>query len=546
MSFFGDLSSISLTNLLQNLESNGQTGTLSFGGTRQKAWVFLHQGKVAMFAREGRPELMESLVACGVLTAHQLETVRSRRRGSRRSLVETAIELRYSDAATIRQAAHAILVDDLCDLIMTAEGEFRFTEGGAPARIFDPEERALGISIAASPLLLEAASRSDHWKIARAAIPADSVRFLSPREPMIPAEVEDQELAVQILEQLDGTRDVAEVLARFPGRRLQAFQVLAALVRSHAVQAVEADGLLAIAAMIGGKDPRRARQMLAQALKSQPNHLGLLSLEAQLAAQMNDRAGAANSYKLIAHLKFQSGEAAEGKRLLQKARELAPGDTSIWERLLDLEIDQGNADIAVATGMQLVKLHRAPGLHGKACEVLERLVDLVPTSTDLRTELAQSQVDAGNPQAAVRSLSRQGKLLIGRGEYKDARRLLGVVLEIDPQNGEAKRCIVSLDSKAYQRRKERMRRVARRIAALLVMALLGSVLGLDLRARWELAEASTGILRDRLIEGRRYGEAIARYREVEERHPYTPTSLWEIRQRIRVLEQSLEQERRGK
>ena len=520
MSFYGDLSSMNIADLLQNLEANQQTGTLYLEGTRSQAWIYFQSGSVAMLATNDRPELFERLVITGTLSASQLEKIRHKRRGSRKSLVETAVAMKLVDEAALAGAASQFLVEDLCEIVMNSEGEFRFREGAAPPRTFDPGERRLGLGVAPGPLLLEAARREDHWKVIRKVIPSDSVHFFVPRNAQIPDDIGDAELAVEVVRTLDGSRDVRQVLSLFPGRRFQVFQILGALVRHRVIEAVEADGLLEIASKMGGEDPKRARELIADALREQPKHLGLLDSEARLAEQMGDSDGASAALKMSAYVHLEQGHVDEARKLLQTARRITPKDTAIAERLLALEVDEGRVEEAVDCGLELVKLYREPGLHRKACDVLER-----------------SQVDSGDPKSAVRGLCRHGKVLIGREEYQNARRLYEEVLRVEPGNKEAERSVEAIDSEAFRRRKVRRRSLVRRaIAATLIFA-IGAALFFDYTARVDFAQASSGIRRDRLIEELRYQEAIARYREVEAKHRFTLTYLIDIRPTLEELEE---------
>ena len=536
MSFSGELASLSITDLLQNLENNGQTGTLGVEGPRGRAWLRVEDGRITALARDGRPPLVESLVPWGVLSAEQLAAVKAKRRGSRRSLVETIENLGLASGEQVREVAHMLLVEEVCELVMEAAGEFTFQGGDAPTRVFDTEERRLRLAIAPSALLLEAASRSDHWKLARAVIPSMTVRFLSLPEPTLPAHLEDTQLAAQLLGLLDGTRDVEELLACFPGRHLDAFQVLGVLVRSHVVQAVEADGILELATSLRDQEPERARKLVASGLSEQPLHTGLLELEGELASRLNDAPGAAEARKRLAHVELENGRHEVARRLLDEARKLVPGDTAVCERLFALDLEYGTIDQAVGDGLELVQLYRAPGLHEQACTILERLVALRPSATELRIELAQSQIDAGNVRAAVRGLLRQGKNLVSREEYKAARMLYERVLRVDSNNKDATHAIEMIDTEAFRRRRARRRQNMRR--ALVLLCAGAFVLGVlvDARARVDLALTTRGVLEAGLIEERRYDEAISRYREVVKRHTYTPTALLEIPSRIHALE----------
>ncbi|MFQ5655111.1 MAG: DUF4388 domain-containing protein [Planctomycetota bacterium] len=543
MSFYGDLSSIDLGDLLQNLVSNSRTGTLTVKVDGEEHHVFLKDGHISMLAGGGRPILAQMLVSSGYLTKKQLSAIRSKRRGSRKSLGEIMAKVGAMSEEELRTAAGVMLAEDMCNLLTIGTGEFRFGEGNPPSRVFDPEERRLNLRVAVSPLLLEAARRSDHWAMIRKVIPSDSVHFVAvdPAHPV--DEYEDPALAAALLRCLDGTCSVREVASRHPQRRFQVYGVLSRFVREHLVRVAESDDLLHSAAHMALDDPRQARAIISRGLKTEPRNLELLHQEVQLAEKVGDNEGAASALKVIAHLKLEAEEKEKARAMLEQARELAPQDTTIWERCFALSVEEERHEDAVREGLELVRLYRAPGLHGKAREVLDRLVDMKPDSMELRLELARTQVDTGASKEAVRSLARHGKLLVSRESYAQARFCYEAILEIEPSNEGARRCTELIDSQSFKRRREGRRRVVRRLTMATVSLLLGILFIFELTARLDLAEATSGISRDRLIEKRRYNEAIERYRQINLRHPLSPTRFLDVRRRIEDLEEKLEARR---
>jgi len=546
MSFYGDLASIGLGDLLQNLEQSQRTGVLTITVGGEETLIHLKDGKVSMVASASRLPLVESLVRHAVITPKQLESAKSRRKGTRRSLGEALQTIGAITPEKLLDTAKAILTEDLCTLLVRAEGSFRFREGDPPPRVFDPEERRLEIRLPMNPVLLEAARRKDHWEVVRRVIPSDSMHFVAADKDRIPEGIEHPEIAKRLLARLDGTRSVAEVVATFGVHSFIAHCVLAQLVRERVVREVASEDLARTAAEIKGKDPKRALAIVRRARETEPRNPELLALESELCAAVGDRAGAAAAAKVMAHIHLEKGDRERGRALLAQAVELEPEDTAVREKSLSLAIEEERKDDAIREGIALVALYRAPGLHARAAETLEKLLGISPESIEIQLEWARSRTAAGDPKAAVAELLKWGKAQVAQENYSQAGRLFEGALDIEPKNEVARRCHEAVKTHRYRERRERNRRFLRRLRAAVASALLLALFIVEMWARWDYAEATREISAEKLIEHGEYEAVRERIRALEERYWFTPMRFIELRTQLENLEARIaEGARRG-
>ncbi|MCA8960792.1 MAG: DUF4388 domain-containing protein, partial [Planctomycetes bacterium] len=248
MSFQGDLSSIALSDVLQNLESGGKSGTLTItDGDLEVARIRIDRGKITGLARPGRLTLPQLLVRQGRLTEAQIKSAKAKRRGTRKSIGEVLVLQNRIAGEDLLAVASRALSEDVCDLVAeTVHGEFFLDEGPPPPRVFDAEETQLGLALPVSHVLLEGARRSDHWALIRQAIPSDATHYFAGPDCEPPLDAGDPELVRYLLQHLDGTRPVSEIVDLVPGRRFETYTALAFLVRERFVRATEGDELLAI------------------------------------------------------------------------------------------------------------------------------------------------------------------------------------------------------------------------------------------------------------------------------------------------------------
>jgi len=565
MTVTGDTKSLDLADLLQTFESHQRSCTLDLVTETGRARLRVRDGRFAGLATEGRPRLVDRLVAWKLVTARQLENARRKRGRSRRCLSTLLVESGALTAEKLQEAAQAALVDDLSDLIANGASSFEFTEDGTAARAadpaaeiledetseragaapaFDPDERVLALSIPIGATLLEAARRSDHWSRVRKAIPSDTATYVARDGVALPADFEDQELAARLFAALDGTRTVKEATEDCARDRLAAYECLLRFVRDRLVRITSAEDLFALACTMERPAPARARILVQRALEAEPHHLGLLALGARLQKETGDLKSAAATLKVIAHVHSEAGDTERARRALVQARTLDPADASAGERILELDLEEGRFHEAVAVGMQLVALYRKPGLHSKAREVLERLVEAEPQSLPLRLEWARSEVDSGDPDEAIEGLTRHGRKLVSHERYVEARQIYEEILAIRPSERDAKRSLEMIDQQIYQRRRARARRLRRFAIGAVVSAALAVLVLREMAAQADLTETSSAVARDELIELHLYDQALREFRNVAARHPWTATALFGVQRRIDDLQAKLERRHR--
>jgi tetratricopeptide (TPR) repeat protein len=530
----GDLSTLELVDIVQNLEMHRKSGVLAVETPRGARQLCVEGGAVTMIAATGRPTLMEDLVRANLVREADVESARKRRWRSRKSLGEWLVKLRAIEEAELSDFGSCRLREDLCDFLALDSGAFTFTEGKPPRDVFDPEERALGLALPIGVTLFEAAKRMDHMPAIRSLVPSDSVHFHA-HSRTLPADEGDTALATAVLRRLDGTRNVRQLLQAFPHRRFEVYEMLARLAEQQAIRTFGADDMASLVQKLSGKDSDLAWQVVQDGLAANGHHMGLLREKATLASARNEPKAAAEAHKLIAHMQLESGDRSSALVELMRASELDPEDTSILERTLALAIEDERLEDAFEQGFRLVKLYRLPGLHSKAVTVLESLVRLDPEHWTIQRELAHSRADCGNIADALAGLERYGKKLLARGDYKAARSVQQEILKISPSRKQAQKTIEMIDAQVYERRRALRRRIVQRALLVLVAGGIGALLYLDTRARLDVAHVEQEIGRRNLIELGQYAEAVQLLEAVEAKHPYTLTALLELRQRLADL-----------
>jgi len=550
MALQGDLSTLDLADLLQSLALHARTGTLTVAETsdaadsakgngadsqQQAEHLYFKEGSLTLYGSSGRPKLVDVLTACGLISEESLESARVARKGSRRSLGAVLVDAGAISQEQLVEVASSRLLDDACELIGSGIGAFRFVEGKAPRGLFDPEERRLELALAPSLLLLEAARRSDHWQMIKSRIPSAAGHYIPQRAPR-PGSVEGEpDLLAALVERVDGTRSVAEVLACFPHRRFESYQVLANLCDARAIRLASADDMARLAKGVSVEDPSLAQTLVARGLDVQPQHSGLLGTFVELAEARGEIESATDALKMLAHMRLESGDQDGAREVLERAKQVDPSDRAVWQKSLTLAIEQDRTADAVADGRHLAQLFQAAGLHKRACGIFEQLVALESENWSFRSQLAHSRSDCGELERAVEELASYGRQILAEASFDRARVVFSEIHELDPAHQEAEQTIADIDTGKLERRRHRRRRAAHLLRLSALCLTFFGWLGYELVARDAYRQAVQHVHRSELLESRNYEEAARILANVGTAYPGTTTAMWDVPSDLELL-----------
>jgi tetratricopeptide (TPR) repeat protein len=527
MSLHGDLSTLDLTNLLQNLEGARKTGLLTVHDEDEETQLFFADGKLALIHYPSRASLVDYLVMSGAIAQEAIDEFRSRRRRARISCAALA-DAGAISSEDLGAIAKARLLDEACEILAAGASRFEFADGECPTDLFDPDERALGLALPASPLLLESARRSDHWALIREHLPSDSTRYSVAKPPRLPSDEAKAEFVNEVVSLVDGARTVREIVAQFPTHRFEVYQLLADLAKSQTIRPIPVADLNRRILELARRDKPRALALLERGLEQHPHHLALLCTKAVLAEKMGDLEQASEALKLVVHLQLENAEQEAARATLDRLKDLDDADPFAWEKSFELALADGRRKDALADGRALVELYRKPGLHRKVAAVLERLLRLQAPTWPLARELAHARADAGERDAAVKGLEQFAAAQIDVEAYPIACKAYEEIVAMQPTRKKAKEMLQDLKSGVLVQRKERWRRL--RFRAILVVFAFGVLpwIAYEAFARRAYREAARSLVMDRLLETGRFAEARQRYADVREHYPWTTTAMFDV------------------
>ncbi|MEP7050090.1 MAG: DUF4388 domain-containing protein [Pseudomonadota bacterium] len=231
----GDISVISIAEVLQLLDLQRQTGVLS---------IFTRQSEIALYVKMGRLEFAASrglrvefrigryLVEDGAITREELQTVLENRAGSKRLLGELLVQLGMATEEQVRRALVRQTTELVYEVVRWKTGRFAFTVG---ADNLAATKAALGIETGG--LVMEGFRRVDEWRLIEGSFDFDEVLY---RDTVAierlgqDANLTRQERAV--LSAIDGERTIREIVDLTGGSSFELCKILYQFLNSRLVR----------------------------------------------------------------------------------------------------------------------------------------------------------------------------------------------------------------------------------------------------------------------------------------------------------------------
>jgi tetratricopeptide (TPR) repeat protein len=207
MAIKGSLKEASLADVCQLLHMSQKTGCLSVTDQSRFGQIYFDQGRIT-YARilNRRDRLGDLLVRDGVLSPEALRAVLDRQTAEpHRRLGELLVDEGLLERAMLERYIRFQIQEAVYSLFTWASGGFFFEAGDAPAG-------ELLTSLNPESLLLEAARRVDEWSLIEKKVPSLDLIFETDQQRLRASDVELEDEQQRIVDLLDGTRTVQEII----------------------------------------------------------------------------------------------------------------------------------------------------------------------------------------------------------------------------------------------------------------------------------------------------------------------------------------------
>jgi len=489
MGFAGELTTIGLPEVFQNVAFNRLTGVLAVRERERQVALLIEEGKIRAFRTGGEERAFdyEALAErSGAIDPAVAANTRKRRR--RLTLLRALRREEGFDEARFAAAVRERIEEEVISLFAWREASFVFEEGRPGAGEFDPEQTGLSIAIDAMALAMEAARRLDEWESISRHISSEREIFLATpgaNGAEVPPGTEE------ILALLDGTRDVRALLAELPQSRFHVMKAIAALAGAGLVERATAEHLRELARRAGAAgEIHRAAGYLESALEREAGDLESRRELVRLFERGGRKNDAARELKRLAYAHEELGDLDAAKEAYERAAVLVPYDTDTLERIVAIHDGRGDKSEFMKAGRRLAEAFASQGMQEEALEVYQRLLARDEESYALREALAATYVKLHEPKQAARELLVLARRAWGRNSWEKALDYYRNVLAVDRECAEATDRVAEIESgRVRQLRMRRRRRIAL-AAGSVVLGLLGWQFSREWYAQDALAAAA--------------------------------------------------------
>ncbi len=539
MSFSGQISSLPLGDVVQNLVANKKTGTLEVRSGGIVAWIQFSSGAIVSYRDDRGLDFARWLLDKELVVPEKIEqAVRRHKRAKRKTLGEILHDLGAMDLGDYKTLLRDVVREDLCEVLGFQEGSFTFRESILDDAQADREVRALEGGFPAQNLIMEAARRADEWQQIRRRLPAeDEIYSIAPssREHLLESLAEEDEVTATALELLDGNHTIKQVIARLPCSRFDASHCISGLIAAKTARPLEAEDIVELSD--GGQDSAESIAQLEAILAREPNNRDVHNRLAVLHEQRGESGDAAKHHKMLAVSYLEDGDIDAARSHLSMSLELNPRDIVTWKKLWSCVCDSGERDAILTFGREFLDHFVELGLTEIVRDHLLRLVEMFPDEHDFEIRLGEAYFDLGEQKKGTAHLSHVASVFVKIQRWDDAESVLQKIVKYDPSNDRARKRIDEIRSGRLERRRALYKNIVRQsIAAVFLVGCVWFIIR-EMLVQNELLVLMRTVFAEQIIEERRYDEAIERIEAVRAEFPWSPTASGQGAALVDSLEQ---------
>jgi DNA-binding response OmpR family regulator len=231
----GDLSVISLAEVLQMLAFQRRSGALTVNSRGREVTLYLREGDLDLASARAMPDqflLSRFLVSQGFVERSALDRVLDQSPPNGRLLGEVLVERGLVSSEQITTALEIQTSELLFEAVRWTEGRFAFIVGGS-----SPASDSARLELPTGGLVMEGFRRVDEWRLIEGSFDFDDVLY---RDEAAMARLgHDSPLTAKeamVLESIDGNRTVRELIQELEGSPFELSKILFQLLNAKLVQ----------------------------------------------------------------------------------------------------------------------------------------------------------------------------------------------------------------------------------------------------------------------------------------------------------------------
>ncbi len=517
MALQGDVRSLNLASVLQDLTANEKTGSLTLSEKGRTLHLWMENGVIRMVGLGTGlgPSIAVGLVATGKVPAEDLPADVGATPEPK--LLKKLVKKHGIEDADITRALANQMSEHALETFLWGEARYDFIDGEPDPAQFDVTHRKLGSALSTDNLIMEAMRRQDEWEPTRRAILLSGEILVA--DPSLVPEKADP-VTRRVFDAFDGRRTVRDVLELTRLGPFTVYTAVAGLRRSGAVRPMEPNDALETARTLSRKgDPEAALGLIEYGLEREPNNNELRKLAASCHEALANRTSAIGHYRQLAASHIEEERPEEAIATYRKMLSLSPGDLYAHERFFDLLLSLGRDDDAMAAAEGFALAARKAGLPDKARDAYTRLIGAFGEDEARLTVLADLQRNLGEAEGAIQIYTRLIHRAVKKSDDEVALDRCDIVLQLDPGRKDILAIKERLVSGAARRHRAQ-RRLRRLLGAVLTILIVVGAIGVyEVIARIEISQVRPAIVE--ATADQRHRDALLLYDELEAAWPWS-------------------------
>ncbi len=436
MGFQGQLSSVNLSDILQTLQVNHQTGALVVGGGDDAVRVWFDQGQIAACYApivDNLPYLLRALLQKGLIPPEQARDFERRNRETGQPLRELLEASGTIGIVELDEVCAWCIEEIVCPIFERTEGEFAFTDGEPPPELLAATSVWMGaLRLQTTQLLLEATRRKDEWQRIREVITDPAALLVVDNDGRANLRnLQTDPDMLKVLRYLDGRHTIDSIaeavgVTRFDCFTIAAQLVLAGVARTCTAQEVVED---AVRLKTDG-DCVKAGELLENVLRTAKVPEVLRPL-AEISIQINQIPRAVELYLDLIQLSQDQGDLEAALTDLNTVIGLSPDDPDLHFERAQVLADLGHIEQAAAGYGNAAQAYLATKDVNKAIDSCHRAKNLLPRAPEPHRYLARAYLLEGQTENAAVEYKALWHALLTITSPRKALEELRVILDSD-------------------------------------------------------------------------------------------------------------------
>lgn len=470
MALQGELKNMPLSDILQSLKANHQSGTLNLQDGKKEFALFFEKDAISCVSPGRSSREYFPPIICLFLNITKAKMEREFKKKLNLSIAKRLGKSRIASAAKINALHRVYLTEFLYEAFAWQSGSFRFEEGTIPSEVFDDDQRDAGLKLDIDQVLFESMRRFDEWKIISKNIPTmDDVFTLT--DEFKPQVEQLNEPVREIIELCNGEHSVREIAYRLGKDLFITASVLNNALEQQVIRLIGPNDLIALAEHHFSTDRREeALQYFKRAIELDRGNIDVRIRFANLCVQrgMNDEA--TNEFKILAQLSREKQEYEKAKGFYRKIIILNPSEYEFQKRLYEMLREIKDQE-ARTTGFELANTLKRLGLRFEEVQVLNQLVEDNAGDIECIERLGDAERSLGHDKVAIDHYLAAAELSIKNDDLQNACTNFENVLLISPDETRIKKWLDELQSGIYLKKRRQRHRliIATEIGAVFIL-----------------------------------------------------------------------------